>query len=242
MLDFFCTRSLQTVPFERTMANTSSTNGAEQTPRTIAASDRAELGAECALKEEPAITTSTSTFGANVSATTLCGNRTAMPHAHQMKSARAHSTHRTSRTTLATARPRLRNLSRSWTHEVRVPDCHNASCRVGVCGGLPSSIVVAWTPQLLARCADLINVEICFWLTRVLHRDQETNRATAIRRPPTNCQGGRTAQEGRETSTSNRNAHTRAPNKNASLKVRRCQVKRLHIQTMCTTEDAAHES
>ena len=61
-----------------------------------------------------------------------------------------------------------------WTHEVRVPDCHNASCRVGFCGGLPSSIVVAWTPQLLARCADLINVEICFWLTQVLHRDQES--------------------------------------------------------------------
>ena len=52
MLDFFFfTRSLQTVPFERTMASTSSTNGAEQTPRTIAASDRAELGAECAPKE-----------------------------------------------------------------------------------------------------------------------------------------------------------------------------------------------
>ena len=152
---------------------------------------QAELGAECALKEEPAITTSTSTFGANVSATTLCGNRTAMQHAHQMKSSRAHSTHRTSRTTLATARPRRRNLSRSWTHEVRVRDCHNASCRVGVCGGLPSSIVVAWTPQLLARCAGLINVEICFWLTRVLHRDQES---TALRRPPANCQGGRTAQ------------------------------------------------
>ena len=41
-------------------------------------------------------------------------------------------------------------------------------------GACRPALLLPWTPQLLARCADLINVEICYWLTRVLHRDQES--------------------------------------------------------------------
>ena len=108
------------------------------------------FGEECALK----LRTGHDNFQfGNVFATSIFGKRTTTPHAHQMDSARAHSTSRTSATSLATARPRRRNLSLSWTHEVRVPQCHTASCRVSVCWCLPSNIVVAWTPQRLARCA-----------------------------------------------------------------------------------------
>ena len=82
-----------------------------------------------------------------------------------------------------------------------------------------------------------MGVEICSWLTRVLHRHQETSmtsplvgllqivKAVALRKYLLTWKGQRCLQ-GRETSASNQNDHTQAPNKNASLKVPCCQAKK----------------
>ena len=115
-------------------------------------------------KRELTFTTSTSTLGATVLATTLCGKRTAMPHADRMNCTRSF------------------NASIAKNLSVHVVDSRGECARLPrrhmSCGRLRGAAVhhcCCLDPS--AACpshsvADFVIVKICLWLTRVPHREE----------------------------------------------------------------------